>query len=122
MSLSRQGVLLWEIPETQEMPQAVQQRCREPWQISRRFGQRGGARLLEFVAVAITPQNADGPQPVEDRHDYVGGIGLEVPAQRLSGIGSPEAVGAERGEVPRHPPGDLIRDRLHEIGHRDDGP
>jgi hypothetical protein len=29
MSLSRQGVLLWEIPETQEMPQAVQQRCRE---------------------------------------------------------------------------------------------
>jgi hypothetical protein len=29
MSLSRQGVLLWEIPEKQELPQAVQQSCRE---------------------------------------------------------------------------------------------
>jgi hypothetical protein len=29
MSPSRQGVLLWEIPYTQELPQATQQRCRE---------------------------------------------------------------------------------------------
>lgn len=29
MSLSRQGVLLWEIPEKQELPQTTQQRCRE---------------------------------------------------------------------------------------------
>ena len=25
----RQGVLLWEIPHTQELPQTMQQRCRE---------------------------------------------------------------------------------------------
>jgi hypothetical protein len=29
MSPPRQGVLLWEIPHTQELPQATQQRCRE---------------------------------------------------------------------------------------------
>jgi hypothetical protein len=29
MSPPRQGVLLWEIPPTQELPQATQQRCRE---------------------------------------------------------------------------------------------
>lgn len=29
MSPPRQGVLLWEIPHTQEFPQAMQQRCRE---------------------------------------------------------------------------------------------
>ena len=29
MSPSRQGILLWEIPDQQELPQAVQQRCRE---------------------------------------------------------------------------------------------
>jgi len=29
MSPPRQGVLLWEIPHTQELPQAAQQRCRE---------------------------------------------------------------------------------------------
>ena len=29
MSPPRQGVLLWEIPSTQELPQATQQRCRE---------------------------------------------------------------------------------------------
>ena len=29
MSPPRQGVLLWEIPHTQEMPQATQQGCRE---------------------------------------------------------------------------------------------
>jgi hypothetical protein len=29
MSPSRQGVLLWEIPEQQQLPQAVQQRCGE---------------------------------------------------------------------------------------------
>ncbi len=29
MSSSRQGVLLWEIPDKQELPLAVQQRCRE---------------------------------------------------------------------------------------------
>jgi hypothetical protein len=29
MSPLRQGVLLWEIPHTQELPQATQQRCRE---------------------------------------------------------------------------------------------
>ena len=29
MSPSRQGVLLWEIPHTQELPEATQRRCRE---------------------------------------------------------------------------------------------
>jgi hypothetical protein len=29
VSPQRQGVLLWEIPTTQELPQAVQTRCRE---------------------------------------------------------------------------------------------
>jgi len=29
MSPSRQGVLLWEIRETQELPEATRQRCRE---------------------------------------------------------------------------------------------
>jgi len=29
MSPPRQGVLLWEIPHTQELPQTTQQRCRE---------------------------------------------------------------------------------------------
>jgi hypothetical protein len=29
MSPPRQGVLLWEIPPTQELPQATQQLCRE---------------------------------------------------------------------------------------------
>lgn len=29
MSPPRQAVLLWEIPQTQEFPQATQQRCRE---------------------------------------------------------------------------------------------
>jgi hypothetical protein len=29
MSPPRQGVLLWEIPPTQELPQATQQCCRE---------------------------------------------------------------------------------------------
>ena len=29
MSPPRQGVLLWEIPHTQELPQATQHRCRE---------------------------------------------------------------------------------------------
>jgi hypothetical protein len=29
MSPPRQEVLLWEIPHTQELPQATQQRCRE---------------------------------------------------------------------------------------------
>ncbi len=29
MSPSRQGVLLWEIHETQELPEATRQRCRE---------------------------------------------------------------------------------------------
>jgi hypothetical protein len=29
MSPPRQGVLLWEIPCTQELPQATQQRCHE---------------------------------------------------------------------------------------------
>jgi hypothetical protein len=29
MSPPRQGVLLWEIPHTQELPQATQQPCRE---------------------------------------------------------------------------------------------
>ena len=29
MSPPRQGVLPWEIPHTQEFPQATQQRCRE---------------------------------------------------------------------------------------------
>ena len=29
MSPARQGVLLWEIPPTQELPQATQERCRE---------------------------------------------------------------------------------------------
>jgi hypothetical protein len=29
MSPSRQGVLLWEIHETQELPEAMRQRCRE---------------------------------------------------------------------------------------------
>ena len=29
MSPSRQGVILWEIHETQELPEATRQRCRE---------------------------------------------------------------------------------------------
>ena len=29
MSPPRQAVLLWDIPHTQELPQATQQRCRE---------------------------------------------------------------------------------------------
>jgi DNA-binding protein YbaB len=29
MSPPHQGVLLWEIPHTQELPQTMQQRCRE---------------------------------------------------------------------------------------------
>lgn len=29
MSPPRQGVLLWEIPHTQELPKATQHRCRE---------------------------------------------------------------------------------------------
>ena len=29
MSPPSQGVLVWEIPHTQELPQATQQRCRE---------------------------------------------------------------------------------------------
>ena len=29
MNPPRQGVLLWEIPHTQELPQATEQRCRE---------------------------------------------------------------------------------------------
>lgn len=29
MSLPRQGILLWEIPRTLELPEATQQRCRE---------------------------------------------------------------------------------------------
>ena len=29
MSPPRQGVLLWEIPHTQELPQVTQQHCRE---------------------------------------------------------------------------------------------
>ena len=29
MSPPHQGVLLWEIPHTQELPQTTQQRCRE---------------------------------------------------------------------------------------------
>ena len=29
MSPPRQGVLLWEIPRTQQLPEATQQRCRE---------------------------------------------------------------------------------------------
>lgn len=29
MSPPRQGVLLWDIPHTQELPEATQQRCRE---------------------------------------------------------------------------------------------
>ena len=29
MSPPRQGVLLWELPQTQPLPEATQQRCRE---------------------------------------------------------------------------------------------
>ncbi|MGA2891166.1 MAG: hypothetical protein ABSE51_24435 [Terracidiphilus sp.] len=29
MSLPRQGIFLWEIPNTQKLPEAVQIRCRE---------------------------------------------------------------------------------------------
>ena len=39
---------------------------------------------------------------MEDGHDDVGGVGLEVPAQRLAGVGPPVAIGAESRERRRH--------------------
>ncbi|HEX4785049.1 MAG TPA: hypothetical protein VH350_11940 [Candidatus Sulfotelmatobacter sp.] len=45
MSPSRQGVLLWEIPDQQGLPQAVQERCCEL------------LTLLLLAAVSIDPAN-----------------------------------------------------------------
>jgi hypothetical protein len=47
MSLPRQGVLLWEIPPTQQLPQATQQCCRE------------SLTHLLLAAVNTTPTNTE---------------------------------------------------------------
>lgn len=55
MSPSRQGVLLWEIPHTQELPQATQQRCCELL-----------SHLL-LAAVNMTPTNVE--EESDERED-----------------------------------------------------
>ena len=47
------------------------------------------------------------------------GVDVEVPAQRVPGVRHAEAVGAERGVVARHPAGDQVRHRAHEVADRD---
>jgi hypothetical protein len=55
MSSSRQGVLLWEIPEQQELPQAVQQRCRE--------------LLTHLLLAAVSMDSANNPTNKEEHRD-----------------------------------------------------
>ena len=38
----------------------------------------------------------DGSQPVEHRHRHVGGVGLEMAAERLPRVGSAKSIGTER--------------------------
>ena len=54
-------------------------------------------------------------------HD-VAGVHLEESAQGLSGVGAPEAVGAQCDERPGHPLRDLVGHRLHVVGHCHDRP
>jgi hypothetical protein len=56
MSPPRQGVLLWEIPHTQDLPQATQQRCRELL-----------THLLLAAAVNTTP--TDTEEERDERED-----------------------------------------------------
>ena len=58
----------------------------------------------------------------EHGDDDVLGIDLEVPAQGLAGVGTSEAIGAERRERHVDEARDLIRHRLHEVRHGDDRP
>jgi hypothetical protein len=55
MSPSRQGVLLWEIPEQQQLPQAVQQRCRE--------------LLTHLLLAAVSMEPANNPSNKEEHRD-----------------------------------------------------
>ena len=60
MSPPRQGVLLWGIPHTQELPQATQHRCRELLShLWPRAKTRGHARPLEQWEVTI-PDHHEG--------------------------------------------------------------
>src|ERR1700693_4959141 len=59
-------------------------------------------------------------ESVEHRDCYRCGVDLEVAAQRNPGIAASESVGAQRDERARDEPPDLIRHRLHVVGHRND--
>jgi hypothetical protein len=53
----RQGVLLWEIPTTQELPQATQMRCRELL-----------SHMLLAAASGITVEESDEREDPTDAH------------------------------------------------------
>jgi hypothetical protein len=55
MSPPRQGVLLWEIPYTQELPQPTQERCRE--------------LLSHLLLAAVNPTPTSVEEESDERED-----------------------------------------------------
>lgn len=55
MKPPRQGVLLWEIPHTQEFPQTTQQQCRE--------------LLSHLLLVAVNPTPISPEEESDERED-----------------------------------------------------
>jgi hypothetical protein len=60
VSPPRQGVLLWEIPHTQEVPQATQQHCRELL----------SHMLLAAVNITPTSTEEESDEREDSTHSY----------------------------------------------------
>ena len=98
--------------------------------LARRVGQAtrgsGASASTPYFSIAAATSLAfaspAAASPDSTATTIVRGVDLEVRPQRCAGIGAAEAVGAERSERRGHEPGDLIRNRLQEVGHRHDRP
>ena len=68
------------------------------------------------------PDPAVSHQAREGCDHHMSCVGFEESSQRLSGVGSSVSVGPQGNICTRDPWLDLVGDRPHEVGHRDNGP